>query len=54
MHATFCSENLKGRGQPEDIGVHGKVILEWNLDKSDARVWIEFIWLRIGSSGGLL
>jgi hypothetical protein len=27
------SENMKGRGHPEDLGVDGRIILEWTLDK---------------------
>jgi hypothetical protein len=29
----FFSENLKGRGQPEDIGVDGRIIVERFLQK---------------------
>jgi hypothetical protein len=28
MRTKFWSENLKGRGHVEDIGVHGKIILK--------------------------
>jgi hypothetical protein len=31
--AEFWSENLKGRDHVEDLGVVGKVILEWILGK---------------------
>jgi hypothetical protein len=31
-----------------------RIILKWVLRKYDGRVWIEFIWLRIGTGGGLL
>jgi hypothetical protein len=34
--------------------VNGTIILKWILRKQDGRVWIEFIWLRIGTSGRLL
>jgi hypothetical protein len=30
MHTEFWSENLKGRDNFEDLGVDGKIILEWN------------------------
>jgi len=33
MHIIFLSENLKGRDYLEDIGVDGKIILEWILGK---------------------
>jgi hypothetical protein len=37
---TFWSENLKGRDHSEDLGVGGKIILEWILEKQDEKVWI--------------
>jgi hypothetical protein len=37
-----------------DLGVDGRIILEWNLEKMDGKVWTGCIWLRIGTSGGLL
>jgi hypothetical protein len=54
MHTTFWSENLKGRDQSEDLGVDGKMILEMILGKYGGKVWTGFIWLRIGTNGGLL
>jgi hypothetical protein len=33
MHTKFWSLNLKGRGHFEDIGIEGRVILEWILEK---------------------
>jgi hypothetical protein len=33
MHTVFCLENLNGRGHFEDLGVGGKIILEWILVK---------------------
>jgi hypothetical protein len=32
MHKIFCLETLNGRGQLEDIGVDGKIILELILE----------------------
>jgi hypothetical protein len=43
-------ENLKGRGDLEDLGVDGRIILEIK----DEKVWAGFIWLRIETSSGLL
>jgi hypothetical protein len=35
------------------IGVDGSMILEWILGKQGVKLWTGFIWLRIGTSGGL-
>jgi hypothetical protein len=42
MHKIFWLENPKGRDQLEDLGVDGKITLEWT----------RCISLRIGTSGG--
>jgi hypothetical protein len=47
-------ENLKGRDHSEDLGVDGKITLEWILGKYSGKVWTGFIWLSIGTSGKLL
>jgi hypothetical protein len=31
-----------------------RIILKWILDKWDGAVWTRFIWLRLGTCGGLL
>jgi hypothetical protein len=33
VYKRFLSENLKGRGRPEDLKVDGKRILKWILEK---------------------
>jgi hypothetical protein len=48
------SEHLKGRDHSEELGVEGKMILECILGKQAWGLRIGFIWLRIGTSGGLL
>jgi len=40
--------------QAEDPGIDGKVILETFLEKWEVRMWTEFIWSKVESSGGLL
>jgi hypothetical protein len=45
---------MKGRDYSEDLDVDGRIILKWLLAKSDARLWIGFIWLRIRIGDGLL
>jgi hypothetical protein len=54
MHTTFLLENLKGRDHSEYLGIDGKIILEWILGKKGGKLWTGCIWLRIGTSGGLL
>jgi hypothetical protein len=36
------------------IGVDGRIILKLILGKQGSGMWIVFIWLRIGTGGGLL
>jgi hypothetical protein len=41
----------EGRKQLEDLGIGGKIIFEWILEKLGAKVLTGFIWLRRGTSG---
>jgi hypothetical protein len=50
MHTELSSGNVREETKRENLGVDRKIILEWIL----GRVWTRFIWLRIGTSGGLL
>jgi hypothetical protein len=34
-----------------NVGVNGRIILEWILGK-ECEMWTGFIWVRIGTSGG--
>jgi hypothetical protein len=54
MSAVFWLRKLKGRGHLEDLGVDGKIILEWILGQYGGRVWTGLVYFRIGTSGGLL
>jgi hypothetical protein len=38
----------------DDLGTDGGMVLEWILGRWGGRVWTEFIWLRVGTGGGLL
>jgi hypothetical protein len=38
MHAVLWLENLKGRDHLKDLGVDGRIILEWILGKYGGRV----------------
>jgi hypothetical protein len=46
--------NLKGKDRLGVISVHGRIRLKWISKIQDIRMWTGFIWLRIGTSGGLL
>jgi uncharacterized membrane protein YeaQ/YmgE (transglycosylase-associated protein family) len=45
-------ENLKGRDLYENLGIVGRIILEWILEKYHGEL-TGFILLRIGTSVGL-
>jgi hypothetical protein len=44
-------ENLKGRDHLENLGIDGKIILEWILNRWDGKLWTGLIWLVLGISG---
>jgi len=54
MYTKFCSEDLKGRNHLKDPGTNGRKLLEWIFKKQTVRVSTGLIWLRIGTSGGLM
>jgi hypothetical protein len=54
MHIIFKLENLRGRDHSGDLDVDQSIISEWILGKWGGKVWSRCIWLRIGTSGGLL
>jgi hypothetical protein len=42
-------ENLKGGDYSKDLGVDGRIILKFMLGNYGWRMWIGFIWLKIGT-----
>ena len=38
----------------EEIGVDGRIILKWALNKSDGEGWIGLLWVKIETVGGRL
>jgi hypothetical protein len=50
----FWWENPKERDHSEDRGVDGKMRSKWISRDIGWGVWSGFIWLRIGTVGGLL
>jgi hypothetical protein len=49
MHTTFWLDRLNRRGLSEDLGIDRSLILKWLLGNHGFRVYIGFIWLRIGT-----
>jgi hypothetical protein len=47
---SIFNGNPEGKNNSEDLGVDGMIILEWILEKQIARVWNEYIWLKIGTT----
>jgi hypothetical protein len=54
MYIGFWWESQKERGHLEDLDVGGRITLYLILEQYDGVVWTRFMWLRIGTSGGLL
>jgi hypothetical protein len=50
----FLVGNPEGKRPLEDLGVDGRIISEWILQKQGGKMWTEFISVRIGTSGVLL
>jgi hypothetical protein len=44
----------KGKRHFEELGVDASIILKFILGNQGGKVWIGFIWPRIGTSGWLL
>ena len=44
----------KERDHLKDTGVDGRIMIQFVLNKLYGRTWTGLLWLRIGTSGGLL
>ena len=54
MHTRFWWGDLSERDHLEDVGVDGRLMLNWIVKKWDEESWTGLIWLRIGTGGGRL
>jgi hypothetical protein len=54
VRTGFSWENRRKRADLEDLAVDWRIILKWITKKWDGEAWTGFIWLRIGTGGGLL
>jgi hypothetical protein len=54
MYTKLWLENLKGKDHSNDLGVDGKIILQWILGKEGENVWTVCNYIRIRASGGIL
>jgi hypothetical protein len=54
MHIGYWWERQKERDHWDDHDIGGWIIIKWISEGQDGMEWIRFIWLRIGTSGGLL
>jgi hypothetical protein len=48
------TENLNGTDRFGDLGVDSTTILKWFLKRQGVKMWTGFMWLKKGTSGGLL
>jgi hypothetical protein len=53
LRNAYKIETVKGRGHLGDLGIGGRLLLKWILEKWDMRMWTGFNWVKIGSIGGL-
>jgi hypothetical protein len=45
---------LKERYHSKDLGIDGRIVLRWILEKQGGKLWTRLIWLRIETSGVLM
>jgi uncharacterized protein YjcR len=54
IHKKFWTQYLKGKDHSEKLGIYVNMILDWILRKQGGKMWTGWIWLRKGTSGGIL
>jgi hypothetical protein len=53
-NTLFWLDKLKERNHSKELGVNKRIILEWILGKKGVNMLNGLIWLRTGTSGGVL
>jgi hypothetical protein len=48
---TALMGDLMERNHLEDLGINGRIILQFILKKLDEEAWTGLLWLRIGTGG---
>jgi hypothetical protein len=54
VHTRFRWGKQRGTDHFEDLGLKGRIILKRVFKKERRKAWTGLIWLRMGTSGGLL
>jgi hypothetical protein len=54
MHTKLLPENINGKDHLGDLGVDGRILLQYVLKKYGMTMRTGFIWLKKGFSGWLL
>jgi hypothetical protein len=45
-------EKPKGKKHSQDLGIDGRIVLEFIVEKCGGKLWTGFIWLRRGPVAG--
>ena len=54
LQTAFWWGDLRERDHLEDLGVDGRVILNWTFKTWAGKAWTRLIWLRTETGGGRL